>query len=221
MVEEIIIKNKKIFCRNCKKVTNHSVLQNVVRDDSDEENEIWVRYEYKTLQCKGCEIVCLLEEITCSEDYDPETGQLDIERRVYPESSYGDRDSLSEAYLLPNIIKSIYIETITSFNHNLYILTGIGLRAIVEAICKDKKIIKGKLNRKINQLQENGFMTEQEVELLHMNRYIGNSATHELIKIPKDELKTGLDIIESILQNAYILPQKVKQINLRKEFEKQ
>lgn len=208
----IFVANKKggtdterVYCRNCKNITNHEVLLRTKVANGNE--EIFWEYTYKTIQCLGCETVCLLEEYFFSEDIDPYTGQPELQVKIYPDPSL-NREELPEIYFLPEKIRKAYRETISAFNQKLSILTGVGLRIIIEAICKDNGATQHWLKDKIDALVEMGLMTKKEAELLHLNRYIGNAATHDIIEPPIEELKTGLDIVEAILQNAYILPKK-------------
>lgn len=206
-----VTETEKVYCRSCRQVTNHNVLLQTKVKGGSEETEIFWEYTYKTVQCLGCETVCLLEEYLCSEDIDPLTGQPEPQVKIYPES-FLNKEELPEVYFLPEKIRKAYQETITAFNQKLSILTGIGLRTIIEAICKNNKATQHGLKDKINALVEKGLMTKREAELLHLNRYIGNAATHDITEPPREELKTGLDIVEAILQNAYILPKKAHEL---------
>ena len=196
---------RKVYCRICRQVTNHNILNKTGRYEDDEESGIWVSNDYYTLQCKGCEIVCLLKEYTCSEDYNPETGQLEIVATLYPDP-FVFRAALDQSYNLPNDIRKIYEETISAFNRKLPILTSIGIRATIEAICIDNKITKGTLEKKIDELVKLDLMTKKEANLLHLTRFMGNASAHNLKAPVIEELKAGLEIIESALRNGYILP---------------
>lgn len=200
---------RKVFCRNCKRATNHKILLRNEKRESTVNDEIWTINTFYTLQCQGCETICLLEEYIFSEDYNPETGDLDVSTYIYP-SPFENKSAIEDIHYLPKIVSKIYKECISAFNRKLPILTSIGMRATVEAICKDKQINSGNLEQKIDKLADMGLMTRQEAELLHLNRYMGNAAAHELLEPLQDELTTGLDIIEATLRNAYILPEKAE-----------
>lgn len=202
--------NRKIFCRICKQATNHKVLFKVQKKDSwDNEDGMWTVSTFYTLQCQGCEAVCLLEEYVFSEDYNPQTGELDVVTTIYP-SPHETKTPIEDYYYIPKIVARIYKECVIAFNKKLPILTSIGMRAVIEAICKDKEVVAGGLEKKIDALAKMGLMTEQEAELLHLNRYMGNASAHELQEPLEEELNTGLDIIETTLRNAYILSEKAQ-----------
>lgn len=216
-IESLQQKTKKIYCRKCRQPTNHTVLHEVKTGWDDQESGMWLIDIFTTLQCLGCEAVCLLEDYVFSEDIDPYTGNPENQVSIHP-NPFKDREELKEIYHLPEKIRKIYIETVSAFNQKLPILTGVGLRTIIEAICKDKKAVGKDLEARINALVNLGLITNNESELLHLNRYIGNISTHEVIEAPLEELKTGLDIIETALQNAYILPQKA--VSLKAKYSK-
>jgi len=205
-------KTMKVLCRSCKNPTQHRILHSVNTHSDDKESEIWVDTTYKTIQCCGCETVSLLEEYFCSEDYNPRTGEPELQMSVYPHFSYKDKEPLKELYYLPNKIKSAYKETVHAYNKSLRILTGIGLRTVVEALCQDQGITSGNLKKKIDKLVEKDLMTKGQAKLLHLNRYLGNISAHEIVEPKEENLHIGIEIIETTLQNAYILPEKIKLI---------
>lgn len=200
---------KTVFCRICRNKTNHSILHKVKKQltDTDGYDTIWVDYDYFMMQCLGCETVCLLEEYSCSEDYNPQTGEPDVTVTISP-NPYTQREQIDNSYDLPKNVRRVYLEAIGAFNNKLPVLTSVGLRATVEALCLDKKVTEKDLKRKIDALVVKGFMTQQEADLLHLTRFMGNASAHEQEEPKIDELKIGLDIVEATLRNAYILPVK-------------
>lgn len=202
-------KKKLIFCRVCRNKTNHAILHKTSKSDSDNNgyDQVWWSNDYFMLQCLGCETVCLLKESSYSEDYDPETGQLEISSEIYPDP-FAERGHIDNSYDLPMNVRRVYLEAIGAFNNKLPVLTSVGLRATVEAVCADKGVTKKDLKSKIDALVIKGFMTQQEADLLHLTRFMGNASAHEQEEPKIEELKTGLDIIEATLRNAYILPVK-------------
>src|SRR5665213_4287430 len=65
-------------------------------------------------------------------------------------------------------------------NNDQPVLTGIGLRALVETICKDKKASGGNLVEKIGSLVSLGVLTADGATILHRIRTLGNDAAHEV-----------------------------------------
>lgn len=124
---------------------------------------------------------------------------------VYPNQEEG-RNLVKDSHLLPPNLKKIYSETIKSINLDQSILTGIGIRAIVETVCKDKKAQGKDLNEKINSLISLGVLTKDGAETLHKLRTLGNKAAHEVKPHDHTQLALALDVIDHLLQGVYILP---------------
>lgn len=202
---------QKVYCRTCHNPTTHKVLKEVKIGDFDDDSGIGIWYTYYMLQCMGCETVCLLEKYECSEDLDYNINAIVPRYSIYP-NPYINREAVRETYYLPRNITNIYKESINAFNASLPILTSIGLRAIIEGVCINNNITTGGLESKIDILVTKNLITKKEGELLHMNRYMGNASAHELVEPTIDELETGIDIIEALLRNAYILPIKAEKI---------
>lgn len=91
-------------------------------------------------------------------------------------------------------------------------MTGFGIRAIVEAVCKDKNINNGNLKKKIDSLEEADYITKEGSLILHNLRFMGNEAAHELKVHERSELEAGLDVLEHLLQGVYIIPCKAQKL---------
>ena len=86
------------------------------------------------------------------------------------------------------------------------VLAGIGIRAIIEAVCKDR-LAKGKnLQEKIDDLAKEGIITKDGAAILHSLRFIGNEAVHEVKAHTDQELTIALGVAEHILNSVYIMP---------------
>ena len=86
-----------------------------------------------------------------------------------------------------------------------------GIRALVETICKDKQA-KGKdLFNKINDLVTIGVLTSDGATILHKIRTLGNDAAHEVKPHKFEQLSLAMDVCEHLLQGVYILPDHTKE----------
>jgi hypothetical protein len=119
--------------------------------------------------------------------------------------------------LVPDPVWKMYRETIEALNANIRTLAGRGLRAVVEAICLDKQIADGNLQKKIEELAKDGFLTSTQAELLHEERYLGNAALHELDTPSAEDIEDGLGIVEGLINTIYILPSKAANLKTRRE----
>lgn len=123
--------------------------------------------------------------------------------------------------LIPVSVWKMYKETIDALNANIRTLAGGGLRATVEAVCLDNNIREGGLQRKIDELAKQNLLTAAQAELLHEERYLGNSALHELETPAAQDIEDGLRIVEGLINTIYILPSKAKRLKARREAKKE
>lgn len=219
----------KADCNRCKKVTNHSVLRDV--DDSwsdyDDEGRFGIDgyTKYQIIKCGGCDNISFRIDSYFSEDDSPTI-------TLFPKVDYSKKELLYFESI-PDQVSIIYSETISAYNTGSSILCAAGLRAIVEAICHDKKISGGfvyktaklavakpvfskKLDGKIAGLCENKHLTQQHADILHEHRYLGNEALHELSPPGKKELDLAIEIIEHTLRQMYDLPNKAEELKKHK-----
>ena len=204
-----------VACGVCKRSTKHKILSDIHlsgrKDISEYEFYDW-NNEYQIIQCQGCEAVAFRQTHENSEDY-YQVSHDEIEYAksidVYPNPE-GGRQPLDDEYLLPSNLNRIYSETIKSLNSNHSVLTGIGIRAVVETICKDKNSRGRDLFAKINDLVTQGVLTQDGADILHKLRSLGNQAAHEVK--PHDNVQLGLamDVIDHLIQGVYILPHHAK-----------
>ena len=149
--------------------------------------------------------------------------------QIYPPRS---ADSLQAKTIscVPHDIMRIYRETIDAFNVDAVTLCAGGVRTVVEAICADREIADGPLQRKkggktvtvrrknlegkIEGLREKGFVTVDHANVLHETRLFGNEAVHELERPARETLKSAVEIMEHTLENMYELSMKARSLRL-------
>ena len=86
------------------------------------------------------------------------------------------------------------------------ILTGIAIRALVEAVCEHYGATARELKARVNELAEKGKLSHDQRDSLHGCRCLGNEAAHEA-KVPTDEeLEIANDIADGLLKAAFIHP---------------
>ncbi|MCU8492553.1 DUF4145 domain-containing protein [Vibrio vulnificus] len=212
-----IDKTIRVRCKNCNSDTNHKILAGVQLNGKDyhsPEDYFGWKEEYEVAQCLGCENVVFhkTHEDEDSYYYDPELGCPVYNKSVnlYPKPE--DRShGIKDRHLLPPKLQRIYLETISSLNSGHTILAGIGIRAIVETVCKDQGTSSRDLFGRINELKDNGVLTDWGAQILHKLRALGNNAAHEVEPQSGEQLKLAFDVIDNLLHSVYILPEKAKQ----------
>jgi hypothetical protein len=186
---------------------------------------------FQIIQCQGCNSISFRHVRTNSDDLHDQTIFL------YPHRT--EKSKPIQYYChLPEKLNQIYHETLNCFNNDYFILCAGGLRAIVEGICADKKIKNGKvlvkeadgttkmgkdglpdmkiskqLDGKIAGLVEKGILTQDQANILHAHRFLGNDALHE-IQLSRSqvrrvhELSLAIEVVEHIFDTIYEIPKK-------------
>lgn len=197
----------KVKCNNCGVLTNHTVLETHTNSAERDADYHWTQI-FQMIKCDGCDEVSLRIETCTEDDFNPYTGDPESRVSLYPErENERTRESFENDYLLPAKIKKVYREIIASMNKSMAILSGVGLRALIEAICADQGATGSNLKERIDSLSTLGCLSEKQAEILHSHRFLGNVAAHEIIAAKPHELVAALDIAEILLKTIYILPE--------------
>lgn len=194
-------------CAACRARTRHLVLAAIVEDGFDEHVNP-IKLFFQTIRCEGCEHVQFrlarsVVERNQSGEY--RTGEI---ASLYPDP-LTKRDPIFESELLPVDVQRVYFETLDAVTLNcLPVLTGIGVRAIIEAVCREKGATEKNLEKKIDGLVGKGVLLQVQADLLHKTRVLGNNAAHEAKPLKPAAARAALEVVEHLLHTVYILPRK-------------
>ena len=202
-------------CRECHRSTKHEIVTDATLSGASgsRDYEIYWATEYQIVRCLGCETLSFRRTNSNSEDSYIQVGEDEWEDNIHEElfpSPYEGRQPLSDVSILPDKIQRIYEETLTALNSQQEVLCGIGIRAIVETVCKDKSAVGGDLFAKINSLVALGVLTQDGANILHKLRTLGNNAAHEVKPHTPKELGLAFDVLDHLLLGVYILPEHAK-----------
>lgn len=188
-------------CSSCNQKTKHTVLFVKSKFDRDEIMEYGITH-FQIVECNGCETICFRSEI--HDYYAIENDEEGVTIETFP-PDLQNYEPLRGVYNLPTKIKDVYNQTLLAFKGKSFLLTGVGFRAVIEAICIEEKIKGNNLEQRINNLVKNKLITEKEADRLHSIRFLGNDAVHDM-EIPKeDKLYLVLSIIDHLLKNLYLI----------------
>lgn len=131
-------------CSTCGRPTRHVAIKAIEYSseyrDGDFTIDAWDNYQI--IECQGCQTISFRHLHQDSEDLEPaEDGDGLVPSdsiKLYP-SRVAGRRALENAHLLPWAIKRIYDETREVLGSGLHVLAGIGLRALVEAVCNERQ----------------------------------------------------------------------------------
>jgi len=201
-----------VECRECKRKTNHIILASADIDGCERlslDYETYWGVTNQIVQCQGCETVSFRRVSTDSEtppiQIGPDEYEEDEHIELFPNPNEG-RQALSDSHILPIKLQRIYEETIKSLNNAQPVLCGIGIRALIETVAKEKKATSKDLYGKINDLVKQGVLTQEGADILHKLRTLGNDAAHEVKPHSDRQLGLAMDVVDHLLQGVYILP---------------
>ena len=128
----------------------------------------------------------------------------------FPERSADSIQPKVFCELKPELTR-LYREVITCFKQDCLLLCTIGLRALIEGICRDKGLKQENLENKIDGLIK--FLPSVNViEALHTFRFAGNDAAHRLEALTRDDAKKAIGVMEDLLNFLYDLDYKASQV---------
>jgi len=195
-----------VACNECDRKTCHLIITSVSGEFDYGGDDVYENFN--VIQCQGCKTLSFLHESRYSGDmYENEEGDMVINptQTIYPNRIAG-RSLMPGHHLLPSNVQKIYLETHTALCNNIKIITGIGIRGIIEAVCKEKSAQGSNLKEKIDALRSMGLITVDGAQIFHSLRFMGNNAAHETIAHTDDELNTAFEVVEYLLNGVYILP---------------
>ncbi|MFG5862771.1 DUF4145 domain-containing protein [Metapseudomonas sp. CR1201] len=201
----------RIVCLVCKIPQRHKVLTSL--DEMVNDDCFGSHASYQIAQCLNCDSLCFRRDYTDSESHhrDDETGE-EIEFHdiaVYPNRTAG-RFKVKNDFYLPLTVRSAYTELVAAMNGGQPILAGLGIRVLVETVCRDKNAEGKTLYNKIDDLVRKGVLTPVDAEILHKLRSLGNEAAHEAKPSSDEQLNLAMDVVDHLLLGAYIHPMLAK-----------
>lgn len=199
-------------CWDCKNETNHKLLFSYRQqsDSLDENNKVYETElnDYNVVECLGCNNISFVL-ITRLKS---ENGKPNIIKEVFPyDSKYLNEEdtvflTFEESTALPLLVRNLYSEIEDIFPLNNPILTGIGLRTLLEAVCIHQNIKGRNLKDKIDNLHKNGLIAAKDLPILHNLREIGNVTVHQIKKPSEKTLHYSLEILNHTLKSLYVIP---------------
>jgi hypothetical protein len=208
-----------IECLSCKRLTKHAVEAGAERTISEGHGEPDRFETYQIVRCKGCDGVSFRIVYRSDDDvtFSPDGDMVYNDReKLYPDRlkrSLADELYLREKiYEVPPLIQAIYRETLQAARHDLNTLAGVGIRSVVEAICRDRGTKEDNLEKKIDELVVMSILTESGAEILHGIRLIGNEAVHESKAPTPQQISAAIKVIDHLLLGVYVLPKEAAEL---------
>jgi hypothetical protein len=201
-----------IYCRTCKRKTDHDIDRDKQIDDEYGIDYCFVPTagtSYQIVVCRGCKTKSFrILRYRQKSHYEFSLDDDDIfsyEDELYPKDIPWHEDRISEyKEYIPSNIHQLYHEVLSAIQEEAYILAGIGLRSIIEGICEDRGM-KGNLLKQIENLAKESYISSDNKDILHGIRFMGNDAAHDLTRPKIDSIKYVLKVAEHLIESIYLL----------------
>ena len=204
-----------LACLECQTETVHRVIASIDSGGEIRNSDFIYAWEeeHQVIQCQGCKSLSFRHESSNSEDYhqtSEDDWEINAKVELYPHR-YMQRPQLPDVIYLPLKVRAIYQETRFVLLSKQLVLAGIGLRALIESVCKDKKAT-GNLYNMIESLVQSGDLKRGEADILQKLRFMGNSSAHEAKPHSESDLVLAFDVVEHLLVSVYLLPMRAAQL---------
>jgi hypothetical protein len=204
-----------IFCNWCKQHTTHILRARnhrprLVREGEVEEGGQPADIITSIWSCAGCDSSTFETRMIMIDDGD--AGPIYYPPRsnsIFEESL--DRIEPKQFRQLKPELTELYREVALAFNGDCLLLCTIGLRALLEGACKDKKVQGKNLEQRINNLYEL-VPNLKIIDALHAIRFEGNDAAHDLKPLAKNDARLFIEFIEDVLKFFYELDDKANRV---------
>ncbi len=197
---------KRIFCNWCKTPTKHVLSATHSRRRIVEEGEQPGEITTSIWSCSGCEDETFEWKFTGIDEGEQDPTYFP------PRVEQEPRQPKVFHRLKPNLNR-LYVEIVDCLNRGSLVLCSIGLRALMEGICRDQGLTDRKttLEDKINGLRTL-LPSTNLIDALHAFRFAGNDAAHENAPLTRDEAILAIEVIEDLLNFLYDLDYKASQM---------
>jgi hypothetical protein len=207
VITDPVVKHR-LQCLRCDGRTLHRVLTAVHEHGEHAAGDVRWWSQYEIVQCQGCESVSFRQDTQNTESYSiNESDQmvLDHHEDLFPRR-LGGRRELPDPQYLPSAIQTVYRETHAALAAQLRLLAGIGIRALVEAVCREKGSMGRTLDDKVGSLVTAGLLTAAGAQILQGTKLLSSKNTHEQQPLPMDLLSAAMEVVEHLLRSVYVLP---------------
>ena len=194
------------FCGN-------STLMNLVGEHISnwDDGEGYYGYsKYHMYECPVCRKVSLMElywDMTQTEYHDGEIEEYTVDEILYPINTYQEKN-------LPKQVKEAFEAALKTKNIDNAVCL-IALRRTLEIILKEKGAEGSNLWNKIEDLSKKGILPQELKHASTITKTYGNMGAHDSqITIQKFELEQIVDFVKYVMEYLYILPGKLKSIQI-------
>ena len=162
-------------------------------------------FTWSLLKCNVCKKVSLIQIYTDETMFDEEYGQNFYKENIYPLNNYNMKD-------VPDKISSAFEAALKVKNIDLKICM-IGMRRVLEFICKDKSACGRNLDEKIkDMINKNIFPREMESAYCIIRKTANDAAHSDVFNLSVHDVDEIFSLLYSIINYLYIIPNKMMKL---------
>ena len=203
----------RFYCNVCRNDTWHEVASEYKQPHRTYFWGFDKLFHAQILRCCGCDYLSFrLYEHPFEFEQNGE-----VVEHIFPTREYKRRER-KLFFTLPEHISKAYLQTNDAFDHGLYLLAAIGLRALVEAIVVDRipEIEdSASIQSKVDALRK--YFAGDVIDTLHDFRFMGNKAVHSLSEPARLDIHRALNVIENIMAFFYGVEESARSFKQLKE----
>lgn len=202
--ENSIQGRKRLHCGQCERFTIHNLEARCSGNWSIPEIGEGGGEHYSIYRCGACDAICYETVSWDSFDY-----ELDEDNEPFHSMHAVQYPAPVSAHFcfnteaVPAQLASILNEMLYALAGSKMVLATIGLRLVLEFIVNDNKCAGGNLAKKIDSLRTKDHIDDDQKEMLHRIRELGNEGAHDAKGMNANELIAGMSIIEGLLEKLY------------------
>jgi len=191
-----------------------------ISDGSPLQDDKSITLYYQIIQCGGCDYISFRKAYSIDENINNFEDEEDneqmllkiemIDRKFYPER----RENLWYPIVIPSRVsvklKMMYQNSIKAYNRDLFILSSVGFRAVIEGICKyllqeHNITIRGRpsLMTVITKLHNEKIIDDYLFKILDGSKLIGNKAIHQINIPTNEELNKLREAVEYFIRETF------------------
>lgn len=199
----------KLSCDDCKcNEVNHKILRIESRYNFIEDSDMCDVFQYAIVECCNCgkiKFACLHEfydECIDGNILGKRIGKAKVICEYSPYIKGLDKNIFNK--YAPETLSKLYFQVKNSVMAKDYILATVGIRLIIEFICK-AHIDKNDDNfcKIINELCNNRIISNNDKDILHILRKLGNKSAHEFFEPNDEHMSVLMSFIDGLIEKQY------------------
>lgn len=207
-------------CNKCGGIRTHVVLnehQTEWDDEVAEGQSVGGWDKYYVLQCAGCSSIHFRHDSSFSEDTDA-SGYPNIRVEFFPPAYARRRPAWLNGFDGPfwhgeHPVGVTLEEVYVALQNSLPKLAAMGIRALVEHIMIEKVGDRGTFRANIDAFFEAGHLAQVERDVFQNTLLeVGHATIHRAYTAPADDLEVLMDIVEQIVFNLYVRPERIAEM---------